>query len=445
MSDSEAEVLSNSQSIEIVGGEERDREFFNSLRVPSITKETIINLSSDRLQGIRSQVSQLESVVTDLRSTITDLRSAVTELRQSLGRATRATDESSETIDQLQKQLQLSNELIEHLKTELAVERNKVVSSDPQSVNMTTNSQINNNSTSSPVIHNHQPTATLNVEKSNIKATQPEPFSGEKTRLVNDWLAAVKRYLMLSGAEETKWVAYAVTMFTSTALNWWNSVEFSNPEKSILDYSWGEFVDLVRERFVPVDSETVAMSKMSQWKQTGSVATYISQFQNFDQLIPKERLDEEMRVQMFIQGLKPECKSIINMWEPKTLQQVYKMAQKFDNGQRQSHPKFSQHNSTRNSRTRNTDQQEGTRNNPITFNNTEMQTETQQKPSEEGQGEDDLNLMNSQNGQRGVCHYCKSPDHYMNVCPKLKKKRQFESESHSTSMKVHQSSPYSKN
>ena len=134
MSGSEAEVLSNSQFIEIVGGEERDREFFNSLRVPSITKETIINLSSDRLQGIRSQVSQLESVVTDLRSTITDLRSAATELRQSLGRATRATDESSETIDQLQKQLRLSNELIGDLKTELAVERSKTVSSDPQSL-----------------------------------------------------------------------------------------------------------------------------------------------------------------------------------------------------------------------------------------------------------------------------------------------------------------------
>ena len=438
MSDSEAEVLSSSQSIQRVGEEERDREFFDSLRIPSITKEIIINLSSNRIKEIRSQISRLESTVTDLRST-------VNELRQSLGRATRAADESSETIDQLQKQLQLSNGLIEDLKTELAVERSKTVSSDPQSVNMTTSSQINNNSTSSPVIHNHQPTATLNVEKSNIKATQPEPFSGEKTRLVNDWLAAVKRYLMLSGAEETKWVAYAVTMLTSTALNWWNSVEFSNPEKSILDYSWREFVDLVRERFVPVDSETVAMSKMSQWKQTGSVAAYISQFQSFNQLIPKERLDEEMRVQMFIQGLKPECKSIINMWEPKTLQQVYKMAQKFDNGQRQSHPKFSQHTSTRDNRTRTTNQQEGTRNNPITFNNTELQTETQLEPSGEEQGEGNLNQMNGQNDQHGVCHYCKSPDHYMNVCPKLKKKRQFESESHSTSMKVRQSSSYSKN
>jgi len=135
--------------------------------------------------------------------------------------------------------------------------------------------------------------AHILIDSSGRKAAQPELFSGEKARLVNDWLAAVKRYLMLSGVEETKWIAYAVTMLTSTALSWWNSVELSNSEKSILDYGWSEFVDLVRERFVPVSSEAVAMSKISQWKQTGSVASYISQFQNFEQLILKDRLDEE--------------------------------------------------------------------------------------------------------------------------------------------------------
>ena len=336
------------------------------------------------------------------------------------------TNGSSESIDQLQTQSRLLSVAAERNKSASHVERQAAMSINPSS-------RVNHSPTSN--FFHDQPTAMVNPENPRIKATQPEPFSGEKARLVNDWLAAVKRYLMLSGVERTKWVAYAVTMLTSTALSWWNSVELSNSEKSILDYNWSEFIDLIRERFVPVDSEAVAMSKMSQWKQTGSVAAYITQFQSFDQLIPRERLDEEMRVQMFIQGLKPECKAIISMWEPKTLQHVYKMAQKFDNGQHRSYPKFSQHTSTHINRTRVVDHQEGTRNNPIIFNNTELQTEDQ--------GEDDLNQMNDQNGQRGVCHYCKSPDHYMNVCPKLKKKR--ESESHSTSTKVRRSSSYSKN
>jgi len=63
--------------------EGRDQEFFNSLRVPSISIETIINLSSNRIKEMRSQN-------THLKSTVTDLRSTVSELRQSHGRATRA-------------------------------------------------------------------------------------------------------------------------------------------------------------------------------------------------------------------------------------------------------------------------------------------------------------------------------------------------------------------
>ncbi len=401
MSEQEAEVLRDREPVEYVEEDEGDRVFFESIRVPSVNKETIINLSIVRVKEIRRQLNRTNSAVSDLRQSNAELRSTITELRQSIEQVTQ---QSTETI------------------------------------NMNTSSQINNHPTSSPVFLNHQPITTPNVEKPNIKATQPEPFSGEKTRIVNDWLAAVKRYMVLSGVEENKWVAYAVTMFTSTALSWWNSIELSNSEKSILDYSWAEFVDLVRERFVPVDSKAVAMSKMSQWKQVSSVAAYICQFQSFDQLIPKEHLDEEMRVQMFIQGLKPECRTIINMWEPRTLQQVYKMAQKFDNGQRQSHPKFNPHPAIRINRTRSLDQQEGTQHNPITFNNTEMQAEDQSAASE--QGEDDLYLMN---GQRGVCYYCKSPDHYMNVCPKLKAKRQLESHPRPTMEKENRSVSYSKN
>jgi len=86
--------------------------------------------------------------------------------------------------------------LIESLKTELAAKQGKAVPSESQSTNMNTISGTHNNSTSSLIDHNHQSTTTLNIEKSSIKAAQPEPFSGEKARLVNDWFAAVKRYLM---------------------------------------------------------------------------------------------------------------------------------------------------------------------------------------------------------------------------------------------------------
>ena len=326
------------------------------------------------------------------------------------------------------------------------VGRNQTMSSAASVADTNVYGQHNNNTVATTINLSQQPSTatTLTVQRPNIKASPPESFSGEKARLVGDWLAAVKRYLMLSGVEETKWVAYAVTMLTSTALSWWNSIESFNPNKSTLDYRWEEFIGLVRERFVPVDSEAVAMSKMSHWKQTGSVANYISQFQSFDQLIPNHRLDEEMRVQMFIQGLKPECRLIVNMWEPKTLQQVYKMALKFDNNQRQSLPKFNQFNPTRINRNPTANQQEGTRHNPITIYNTELQNDPQTTISEEEEEDSELGQMREQNGRQGVCFYCKSPDHYRNTCPKLKSKLQIETQARQ-SLARNRLAPFSKN
>ena len=77
-------------------------------------------------------------------------------------------------------------------------------------------------------------------------------------------------------------------------------------------------------------------------------------------------------------------------------------------------------------------QQEETKNNPITFNNTELQTENGLE------SEDYLDQLNRQNNQKGVCQYCKSPDHYMNLCPKLKRKRYEEgrSQQYSNSKRV---------
>jgi len=265
MSDNQSEASILSSSVERMTEEERDRGFFDSLRGPSITKESIINLSSDRIKEIRSsstnQFNQLNSTISDLRSTVTDLRSTVADLRQSLERTARMADGSSGTINQLRTRLRLSDEAAEELRTELAVERSNSTSHvrGQAAMSINPNSQVNHSS-SSNLFHN-QPTAFVNPEKPKIKAAQPELFSGERARLVNDWVAAVRRYLVLSGVEESKWVAYATTMLTSTALSWWNSVESSNPDKSILEYSWNEFVDLVRERFVPVNNEAVAMSK----------------------------------------------------------------------------------------------------------------------------------------------------------------------------------------
>ena len=177
-----------------------------------------------------------------MRASNTELRSTIVELRQSIEQTTK---QSTETIDQLQKELIALNESMQEVESQLVSKKSRTVPPNPPTVALSAMINHDNNTT----VSTQQPTTTttaLITSKPNIKASPPEPFSGEKIRLVGDWLAAVRRYLSLSGVEETKWVAYAVTMLTSIALSWWNSVESSNPDRSTLDYSWIEFTVLVK-------------------------------------------------------------------------------------------------------------------------------------------------------------------------------------------------------
>ena len=71
MSDNQSEAIILSNIVEQMTEEESDRRFFDSLRGASITKESIINMSSDRVNEIRlnslNQFNQLNSTITDFK------------------------------------------------------------------------------------------------------------------------------------------------------------------------------------------------------------------------------------------------------------------------------------------------------------------------------------------------------------------------------------------
>ena len=233
---------------------------------------------------------------------------------------------------------------------------------------------------------------------------------------IDDWLLSVNRYLSATNTNENKWVLHAVSLLESEALSWWNSVERTDGRQTAT-YSWEEFEKVMLDRYVPEGSETVAINKMSTWKQTGSVTAYIRQFRAFDQLVRKESLPEHVRVSMFIRGLKSELRRLVKGWQLKTLPEVYQKALSYDVDYNSGQSKFSYFSPSRFSGNRAIEQQDGTKHNPITINNAETETE---------EDESDLNQVSGQYSQRGVCHYCKSPDHYRDQCLKLKKKREEE-------------------
>ena len=123
------------------GEEQRDREFFEPLRIQSTTKEQLINMSLNRLKEIRLDVS---ARVNELKSTIADLRLMNTDLRHS--------------FEQMQTQFLLCNEANEKLRTELEVERNRSSLNVQQPVSITPTSQV--------TVQQHQPNVIVNSQQS---------------------------------------------------------------------------------------------------------------------------------------------------------------------------------------------------------------------------------------------------------------------------------------
>ena len=189
---------------------------------------------------------------------------------------------------------------------------------------------------------------------------------------------------------------------------------------------------LAKKRWLPINSEHVALSKMTEWKQTKSVNPYINSFQSFSQSIDSARLDEDMRVQLFIKGLKSAIQPFVRLLKPKTLEDAYEAAQSTDASVISNKSDQMISNQTR-SFNRNqyqfkqsfNNQQSGTRDNPIHVNNAEIQhnhaasTEDESMSStDSSQSSYDLNAL----AVKVSCWYCKKSGHYRDSCPLLAQK-----------------------
>ena len=163
--------------------EELDNGFFETIRIPSINKETLISLATAHVKKVRVQCKQLHLTVSDLRqsnidlrASNTELRSTIVELRQSIEQTTK---QSTETIDQLQTELLAWNESMQEVENQLVSKKSRTVPPNPPTVALSAMINHDNNTT----VSTQQPTTTttaLITSKPNIKASPPEPFSGEE-------------------------------------------------------------------------------------------------------------------------------------------------------------------------------------------------------------------------------------------------------------------------
>jgi hypothetical protein len=140
-------------------------------------------------------------------------------------------------------------------------------------------------------------------------------------------LFSVRLYLKVTRTEEEDYVMMATTLFTSTAIDWWQGVVRAEGE-SVYNWDWKEFEARCVRRFQAANDSQVAYQRLLRWKQSGTITGYLAGFQSMVQQIPFELLSEAGRVFMLIEGLNPEVQKSVRLVQPTTLDEAISIAQR---------------------------------------------------------------------------------------------------------------------
>lgn len=149
-----------------------------------------------------------------------------------------------------------------------------------------------------------------------VKPPKPEEYSGGKG--VTIWLTRMEQYFEAASVPPVAQVQYAGLLLTGAACTWWaNARELARTGLVQLPATWEAFRAALCERFQPVTQEDAARQKMRSLVQTKSLQGYINTFQDFALQIPS--MDDRTKMDNFIFGLKPECRTYVRHQRPATL------------------------------------------------------------------------------------------------------------------------------
>jgi hypothetical protein len=145
---------------------------------------------------------------------------------------------------------------------------------------------------------------------------------GEK---LEEWIYKMDIYLHAMQVPDQLRVLTAVSFLQGNAMTWWRALIGVQDPTTV---PWIDFVQRLRDEFLPVNAVKVASDKLERLKQTGSVANFVKEFRTLALQIPDLSAAEKLR--RFLSGLKSRVRMEVDLRNPATVEEAVTLAERID-------------------------------------------------------------------------------------------------------------------
>ena len=156
---------------------------------------------------------------------------------------------------------------------------------------------------------------------------QPDKYHGQRDFLLLDnWTFSVDQYFILTDMPVHKQGPFVSTLLRDEALLWYrSSYEKWDPKTPL---TWEIIRTAMRKYFAPPNEDRRLQDEWANLRQHGTVFEYVSVLTALAMRIPG--LSQTQILDKFIRGLKPKTRIEVELRDPKTPDEAYRLADRFD-------------------------------------------------------------------------------------------------------------------
>ena len=161
---------------------------------------------------------------------------------------------------------------------------------------------------------------------SDVKPPRPRTFSGTKDHnVIESWVSSVNSYFALTNIQPPYIYHYLNTLFVGEAAIWFR---YHYPETVASTLTWDQVCQNLRSFFIPPNKDRRLQDQWAQLHQLTSVSDYIAQFCSLAMQLPTQQ--DSIMIHKFIRGLKSKTRMELELKDPQSLSEAFRLADRFD-------------------------------------------------------------------------------------------------------------------